>query len=99
MKNHTTEDRTQHARFSFRFGGRFLCRSPPAGCSRRTGVVWVRGLIKHLLPLVFCLLVAFMILTDPLAAAFLSAGSRLRRQRPEKAPAAMAAAALERKSP
>jgi hypothetical protein len=40
-----------------------------------------------------------MILTDPLAAAFLSAGSRLRRQRPEKAPAAMAAAALERKSP
>lgn len=127
MKTPTTDDRLTTSRFIARFGGRFLCRSPPNGgggpppeietetgegagpglvhgrelVSRRLVKKsrW-RGTVRHVLALLFCLMVALMVLCDPLAATVLAAGFRLRRPRAEKTAVAMTATVVsERNTP
>jgi len=44
----------------------------------------LRRAIRYAAAVIFCLIVAIVILTDPLFAAVMSAGSRMRRPRPEK---------------
>jgi hypothetical protein len=96
MKKPTPESAALTSKFLARFGGRFLCRSPPQAdggsrrwrpeISRHTRSIksLLRQALRHVLALAFCLIVAAIILTDPLCSAILAAGLRLRRTQPER---------------
>ena len=116
MKHKPTDDRLTLPKILARFGGRFLCRSPPAAgggppppegpvkgpgpihgggfpLRRLAGKSRWRRAVRHVLALLFCLMVALIVLADPLCATVLAAGFRLRRQRLDKSVAAMTATA------
>ena len=59
----------------------------------------LRQAIRTVLALTFCVMVALMILTDPLCAAVLAAGNRLRCPKPERPAIVASAAAASEKTP
>ena len=103
MKNTRSDHGLSTSRWLARFGGRFLCRSPPAAAAGGRGARMkslLRRTIRNLLMLIFCLTAAVIILTDPLCAAVLASGFRLRRPRQEKnAVTVVAASTPSKESP